>query len=116
MSFCSKVLSTHLGKPPATPFDEDASRCVGSNFHFGQEDLARARSAAGEGSWVALRPDAVIGDVMGNVMNIATVIGVFAALTKQSGAPLKFLGPLHTYRNVFGQLTDAKWLGARAFG
>jgi nucleoside-diphosphate-sugar epimerase len=107
----AKVYGAHLGKPPVTPFYENASRYVGSNFYFGQEDLLRERAAAGEGSWVALRPDAVIGDVMGNVMNIAAVIGVFAALTKQSGAPLKFPGPLHTYRNVFGQLTDAKWLG-----
>jgi nucleoside-diphosphate-sugar epimerase len=107
----AKVYGAHLGKPPVTPFYEDASRYVGPNFYFGQEDLLRKRAAAGGGSWVALRPDAVIGDVMGNVMNIAAVLGVFAALSKDGGVPLKFPGSLHTYRNVFGQLTDAGWLG-----
>ncbi len=107
----AKVYGAHLGKPPVTPFYEDASRYVGSNFYLGQEDLLRERAAAGGGSWVALRPDAVIGDVMGNVMNIAAVVGVFAALSKDGGVPLKFPGSLHTYRNVLGQLTDANWLG-----
>jgi hypothetical protein len=53
----------------------------------------------------------VIGDIGGNPMNIAVVIGAFAALSKKAGIPLRFPGSMRTYREVLGQLTDAQWLG-----
>ena len=46
-------------------------------------------------------------------MNIALVIGAFAALSKQAGVPLRFPGSMKAYREVLAQLTDARWL-ARA--
>jgi hypothetical protein len=46
-------------------------------------------------------------------MNIALVIGAFAALSKQAGIPLRFPGSMKAYRHVLAQLTDARWL-ARA--
>jgi nucleoside-diphosphate-sugar epimerase len=107
-----KAYGVHLG-PPSTPFYEDDPRHLAINFYQQQEDLLRERSLHGQFSWTALRPDAIVGDIAGNPMNIALVLGVYAALSRDAGLPLRFPGSLHTYRNVLAELTDARWL-ARA--
>jgi nucleoside-diphosphate-sugar epimerase len=107
-----KAYGVHLG-PPSTPFYEDDPRHLAVNFYQQQEDLLRERSLHGQFSWTALRPDAIVGDIAGNPMNIALVLGVYAALSRDAGLPLRFPGSLHTYRNVLAELTDARWL-ARA--
>jgi nucleoside-diphosphate-sugar epimerase len=106
----AEAYGAHLGEAVA-PFYEGDVRHLGPNFYFDQEDLLRERAAAGDFDWAILRPDAVVGDIGGNPLNIAVVIGAFAALSKQAGLPLRFPGSVHTYREVFGQLTDAYWLG-----
>ena len=107
----AKVYGGHLGGPVPTPFYEDASRHLAANLYFSQEDVLRERQLNGELEWSILRPDAVLGDIAGNPMNIAMVIGVYAALCKEAGVPLKFPGSPYTYREVYAQLTDARWLG-----
>jgi nucleoside-diphosphate-sugar epimerase len=108
----AKVYGVHLGQAQA-PFYEDDPRHVAPNFYFDQEDILRERAEAGDFEWSILRPDVVVGDIAGNPMNIALVIGAFAALSKAAGAPLRFPGSWRTYRDVYAQLTDARWL-ARA--
>lgn len=108
----AKVYGVHLG-PTAAPFYEDDPRYLSPNFYYTQEDLLRERAAQGEFEWSILRPDVVVGDIAGNPMNIALVIGAFAALSKQAGVPLRFPGSMKAYREVLAQLTDARWL-ARA--
>lgn len=108
----AKVYGVHLGANVA-PFYEDDPRHVASNFYYAQEDLLRERQTSDGLDWSILRPDVVVGDITGNPMNIAMVIGVFAALSKQAGVPLRFPGSMRTYREVVAQLTDAHWL-ARA--
>lgn len=108
----AKVYGVHLGASVA-PFYEDDPRHVTPNFYYAQEDLLRERQASEGLDWSILRPDVVVGDMAGNPMNIAMVIGVFAALSKQAGVPLRFPGSMRTYREVVAQLTDAHWL-ARA--
>lgn len=107
----AKVYGGHLGGPVATPFYEDASRHLAANLYFSQEDVLRKRQLSGELEWSILRPDAVLGDIAGNPMNIAMVIGVYAALCQEARLPLKFPGSPYTYREVYAQLTDARWLG-----
>jgi nucleoside-diphosphate-sugar epimerase len=107
----AKVYGGHLGGPVPTPFYEDASRHLAANLYFAQEDVLRERQLAGELEWSILRPDAVLGDIAGNPFNIAMVIGAYAALCRESGVPLKFPGSPHTYRGIYAQLTDARWLG-----
>lgn len=106
----AKVYGPHLG-PAVAPFYEDDPRHLAPNFYYDQEDLLRKYAKRGDFDWSILRPDAVIGDTGGNPMNIAMVIGAFAALSKQAGLPLRFPGSMTTYRNVLGQLTDSHWLG-----
>jgi nucleoside-diphosphate-sugar epimerase len=108
----AKVYGVHLGCAIA-PFYEDDPRHLPPNFYYAQEDLLRERGSAGEFGWSILRPDVVVGDVVGNPMNIVMVIGVFAALSKAAGLPLRFPGSHKTYSGVFAQTTDSAWL-ARA--
>ena len=62
----------------------------GPDFYYTQEDTLRRGGAAGEFDWSILRPDIIIGDVAGNAMNMAMVIGVFAAICKATGTPFRF--------------------------
>ncbi|WP_350616603.1 SDR family oxidoreductase [Pseudomonas sp. HY7a-MNA-CIBAN-0227] len=107
-----KAYGVHLGACVA-PFYEDDPRHIAPNFYYAQEDLLRERQAREGLEWSILRPDVVVGDIAGNPMNIAMVIGVFAALSKDAGIPLRFPGSMRTYREVIAQFTDAHWL-ARA--
>jgi nucleoside-diphosphate-sugar epimerase len=108
----AKVYGVHLGVAHA-PFYEDAPRHVAPNFYYEQEDILIDRAARGELEWSILRPDVVVGDIAGNPMNIAMVIGAFAALSALANAPLRFPGSYAAYRDVFTQVTDSQWL-ARA--
>ena len=106
----AKVYGVHLG-PVQAPFYEDGPRHIPPNFYFTQEDTLRRRAAAGDFTFSILRPDVVVGDVAGNPMNIALVIGVLATLCKATGSPFRFPGPAHVYDGVLAQFTDARLLG-----
>ncbi|WP_313175691.1 SDR family oxidoreductase [Massilia sp.] len=108
----AKVYGVHLG-PTRAPFYEDDPRHMTPNFYYVQEDLLRERGAAGDFEWSILRPDVVVGDIAGNPMNIVMVMGVFAALSKAAGVPLRFPGTDTVYSGVLAQTTDADWM-ARA--
>ncbi len=109
----AKVYGVHLG-PVSSPFYEDDNpRPIGPNFYFTQEDELRRRGDAGGPGWTILRPDVVLGDAAGNAMNIATVIGAYAALTKADGAAFRFPGSAQVYDHCLAQFTDAPAL-ARA--
>jgi nucleoside-diphosphate-sugar epimerase len=109
----AKVYGVHLG-PVSTPFYEDDNpRPIGPNFYFSQEGELRRRAEAGGPEWAILRPDVVLGDAAGNAMNVATVIGAYAALTKADGAAFRFPGTAQVYDHCLAQFTDAHAL-ARA--
>ena len=95
----AKVYGVHLG-PVLAPFYEDSARHVPPNFYYTQEDALRRRAEAGEFDWSILRPDVIIGDVAGNPMNMAMVIGVFAAISKATGTPFRFPGSHKVYDGV----------------
>jgi nucleoside-diphosphate-sugar epimerase len=109
----AKVYGVHLGPVPSPFYEDENPRHIGPNFYFTQEDELRARATRGGSSWSILRPDVVVGDAAGNAMNIAMVIGAYAALCRAEGAAFRFPGPAHVYEGVFAQVTDARAL-ARA--
>lgn len=109
----AKVYGVHLGEVPSPFYEDDNPRHIGPNFYFTQEDELRTRQRAGGPDWTILRPDVVVGDALGNPMNIAMVIGAFAALSRAEGAAFRFPGPAKVYEHVFAQVTDARAL-ARA--
>jgi nucleoside-diphosphate-sugar epimerase len=102
-----KVYGVHLGKVIAPFYEDDDIRVMGPHFYYSQEDLLRTGAAAGEYEWSILRPDVVIGDVYGNAMNIAMVIGVYAAICRATNTPFRFPGKHGVYTDVFHQFTQA---------
>lgn len=107
----AKIYGVHLG-PVRSPFyEDDDPPHLGPNFYQTQAAELARRFANDPGRYAIVRPDVVIGDAAGNPMNIATVIGAYAALCRATGAAFRFPGTETVYRDVFAQMTDAHALG-----
>jgi len=107
----TKYYGSHLG-PFKNPALESDPRHMPPNFYFNQQDLLMERAATRPWRWTCLRPHTVCGFAVGMPMNLVAVIGVYAAISKEFGLPLRFPGTEGCYRAVF-QVTDADLL-ARA--
>ena len=105
-----KAYGADLG-PFKTPAREDDPRLMPPNFYYDQEDHLRRRQAGRSWAWTALRPEAVCGYAVGNPMNLAMVIAVYAAISRELGLPLRFPGTEAAYRAMY-QVTSAKILAA----
>ncbi len=81
------------------------------NFYYDQEDFLRQRQSGKPWHWTALRPEAICGFGVGNPMNLAMVIAVYAVISKQLGLPLRFPGPEAAYRALY-QVTSARILAS----
>jgi nucleoside-diphosphate-sugar epimerase len=92
-----------------TPAREDDPRLMPPNFYYDQEDFLRNRQRGKQWHWTALRPEAVCGFAVGNPMNLAMVIAVYATISKELGLPLRFPGTEKAYRALY-QLTSANIL------
>jgi nucleoside-diphosphate-sugar epimerase len=57
-------------------------------------------------TWSAIRPSVVGGFALGNPMNLAMVIGVYAAISKELRLPLRFPGKPGAYDKLL-EMTDA---------
>lgn len=103
-----KAYGAHLGiyKTPAL---ETASRHFPPNFYYDQEDFLRIQSVGKKWSWTAVRPDIIIGYAIGNPMNLASVIAVYATLCKELNVPFRFPGSNQAYE-VLVNITDAEIL------
>src|SRR5260370_9116062 len=104
----AKFYGAHLG-PYKTPARETDRRHLPPNFYYNQEDYLQERSKGKAWSWSALRPSSICGFAVGNPMNMATVIAVYATLCKEMGLPLRFPGSTTAYRTEM-QMTDAELL------
>ena len=104
----AKYYGAHLG-PYKTPAKESDPRQMPPNFYYDQEDYLEARSSGKSWSWTALRPSCICGFAVGNPMNVATVIAVYASLCKQMGLPLRYPGSTAAY-GVLMEMTDAELL------
>ncbi len=105
-----KAYGADLG-PFKTPAREDDPRLMPPNFYYDQEDHLRARQEGKSWHWTALRPEAICGFALGNPMNLAMAIAIYAAVSKELGLPLRFPGTLAAYRALY-QVTSAKLLAA----
>jgi nucleoside-diphosphate-sugar epimerase len=104
----AKFYGAHLG-PYKTPAKETDPRHMPPNFYYDQEDYLVERSAEKMWSWTAFRPSSICGFAVGNPMNMATVIAVYASLCRELGLPLRFPGSAETYRAIM-EMTDAELL------
>ncbi|MER7080333.1 Nucleoside-diphosphate-sugar epimerase [Saccharopolyspora kobensis] len=103
-----KVYGAHLG-PFKTPARETDARPMPPEFMAAQQEFLEQRQQGKRWTWTALRPSVVAGVALGNPMNLALVIAVYAAISKELGLPLRFPGKPGAYDSLL-EMTDARLL------
>ena len=101
----SKAYGRQLG-PFKTPAFESDSRHMPPNFYYEQEDFLIEFQKGKNWTWAVLRPEAVCGFAVGNPMNLIMCFGVYAAISKDIGMPLKYPGHLGGFEAI-NQVTDS---------
>ncbi|RXM38964.1 NAD-dependent dehydratase [Chryseobacterium sp. CH21] len=94
---------------PETPVREEHPRLPLPNFYYAQEDEVYKASERDGFTWSIHRPHTVIGYTIGNLMNIATTLAVYASICKETGR--KFIWPgSEAQWNGVSDVTDARIL------
>lgn len=106
-----KVYGAHLG-PFKTPARETDAYHMPPEFNVDQQQFLEQRQPGSSWTWSALRPSVVCGFALGNPMNLAMVIAVYASISKELGLLLRFPGKPGAYHSLL-EMTDAGLL-ARA--
>lgn len=106
-----KVYGAHLG-PFKTPARETDANHMPPEFNIDQQQFLEQRQPGAQWTWSAIRPSVVSGFALGNPMNLAMVIAIFASMSKELGLPLRFPGKPGAYHSLL-EMTDANLL-ARA--
>jgi nucleoside-diphosphate-sugar epimerase len=107
----TKYYGQHLGpfRNPAKEFDP---RHIPPNFYYDQQDDLVATSERHAWTWSCVRPHLICGFALGNPMNLISILGVYATLSRELGLPLRFPGKPGAFTSIT-QATDAGLL-ARA--
>ncbi|MCP3168750.1 SDR family oxidoreductase [Myxococcus qinghaiensis] len=100
-----KVYGAHLG-PFKTPARETDPDHMPPEFNVDQQRFLEQRQKGKAWTWTALRPSVVGGVALGNPMNLALVIAVYASISKELGLPLRFPGKPGAYHSLL-EMTDA---------
>ncbi|GIP35932.1 SDR family oxidoreductase [Paenibacillus sp. J2TS4] len=106
-----KVYGAHLG-PFKTPARETDAYHMPPEFNVDQQQFLEQRQLGSNWTWSALRPSVVCGFALGNPMNLAMVMAIYASISKELGLPLRFPGKPGAYHSLL-EMTDANLL-ARA--
>jgi nucleoside-diphosphate-sugar epimerase len=94
---------------PYTPFLEHSPRLPGPNFYYAQEDVLFKMAGTRGFTWTVHRPHTMIGFVVGNAMNMAVTLAVYATICKHTGRPYLYPGSPEQY-NAVTDVTDARIL------
>jgi nucleoside-diphosphate-sugar epimerase len=97
------------GTLPQTPFREEQGRLDVENFYYAQEDEVFAAAERDGFSWSVHRPHTVIGQAIGNAMNMGTTLAVYATLCRETGRPFRFPGSAAQWHGLT-DMTDARLL------
>jgi nucleoside-diphosphate-sugar epimerase len=97
------------GTLPQTPLREEQPRLPIENFYYAQEDEVYAAAARDGFTWSIHRPHTVIGQAVGNAMNMGTTLAVYASLCRESGRPFRWPGSAAQW-NGLSDVTDARLL------
>jgi nucleoside-diphosphate-sugar epimerase len=100
-----KVYGAHLG-PFKTPARETDAGHMPPEFNVDQQEFLEQRQRGKAWSWSAIRPSVVGGFALGNPMNLAVVIALYASMSKELGLPLRFPGKPGAYDKLL-EMTDA---------
>lgn len=103
-----KVYGAHLG-PFKTPAKESDPNHMPPEFNVDQQNYLEQRQTGKGWSWSAIRPSVVCGFALGNPMNLALVIAVYAAISKELKIPFRFPGKPGAYNSLI-EMTDARLL------
>ncbi len=98
------------GALPLTPVREEHPRLDTPNFYYAQEDELYAAAKRDGFTWSVHRPHTVIGEAVGNAMNMGSTLAVYASICKETGRPFKFPGSAAQW-NGLTDMTDARVLG-----
>lgn len=94
---------------PYTPFLESSPRLPGLNFYYAQEDVLFEMAEKRGFTWSVHRPHTMIGFVIGNAMNMAVTLAVYASICKHTGRPFVYPGSPEQL-NAVADVTDARLL------
>jgi nucleoside-diphosphate-sugar epimerase len=97
------------GTLPRTPFREEQGRLDVENFYYAQEDEVFAAAQRDGFSWSVHRPHTVIGMAVGNAMNMAATLAVYATICRETGRPFRFPGSPAQWHGLT-DMTDARLL------
>lgn len=97
------------GSLPQTPFREEQARLDIENFYYAQEDEVFAAAQKDGFTWSVHRPHTVTGVAVGNAMNMATTLSVYATICKYIGRPFVFPGSRVQWDSLT-DMTDARQL------
>jgi nucleoside-diphosphate-sugar epimerase len=100
-----KVYGAHLG-PFKTPAKESDAGHMPPEFNVDQQNFLEQRQQGKSWTWSAIRPSVVGGAALGNPMNLALLIAVYASISKELGIPLRFPGKPGAYDKLM-EMTDA---------
>lgn len=103
-----KVYGAHLG-PFKTPARESDAGHMPPEFNIDQQDFLEQTQKGKKWNWSAIRPSVVGGTALGNPMNLVLAIGVYAAISKEVGIPLRFPGKPGAYDKIM-EMTDGMLL------
>jgi nucleoside-diphosphate-sugar epimerase len=87
----TKAYGIHL-HPMPVPARERQPRDDHANFYWLQEDYLIEQAARHGFRWNVLRPQLIIGSTIGAAMNLAPIIGVYAAICEETGMPFAYPG------------------------
>jgi nucleoside-diphosphate-sugar epimerase len=94
---------------PETPFREEQERLPNQNFYYVQEDEVFSAAARENFTWSVHRPHTLIGYAVGNAMNMAATLGIYASICKETGMPFTFPGSAEQWQAAT-DVTDARML------
>ncbi|MHC0447019.1 SDR family oxidoreductase [Flavobacterium sp. 3-218] len=100
-----KVYGAHLG-PFKTPAKETDAGHMPPEFNTYQQHYLEKKQEGKNWSWSAIRPSVVGGTALGNPMNLALLIAVYASISKELNIPLRFPGKTGAYHKLM-DMTDA---------
>lgn len=105
-----KQYGVHLGVPK-NPMLEDAPWLTGDewppNFYYNQQTILHKFCKERGKEWVVTYPNDVIGYAVGNFMNLALTLGIYAVVSKELGRGLSFPGSPDFYTK-FDCFTSSK--------
>jgi nucleoside-diphosphate-sugar epimerase len=80
------------GVLPMTPFREEQGRLDVENFYYAQEDEVFAAAARDGFTWSIHRPHTIIGQAVGNAMNMGSTLAAYATICRETKRDFYFPG------------------------